>query len=202
MAKLDEKALAVARIYCRAMLDLAESQGAGETLGSELRELTGLMASDPGFAGFVASPLVGEKARERSLETMFRGRASDLLVDSLQILNRKGRLALLPTVAALYDEAHRERHGRAEVRVKTAVPLDADLRAKLIAQVRKTTGKTPELVEEVVPGLLGGLVLRIGDRKIDASVRRRLDGLAEALETRSAREIFKTRLEGDAAPAA
>ncbi len=167
---------------------------AGELL-DELRELVDLMDRDEVFAAFVESPMVDASQRTASIETLFRNKASDLLVDSLQVLNHKGRLQILPTLYAGYREMHNERVDRIDVHVTTAVPLTAKVRKRLIAQVAKDReGKEALLIETVDESIIGGMVVRIADRKIDASVRREIHGLRDLLHWRATHIIHAERL--------
>ncbi|MGH9361526.1 MAG: ATP synthase F1 subunit delta [Thermoanaerobaculia bacterium] len=198
MARVDERQLALARVYARALLALAEERGESETLLAELGELARHLDRDPEFAEFIASPLVDDERRRETLEQIFRGRASDLLVDALQVLNRKGRLGVLRTVAEAFRRELREARGLVDVRVRTAVPLPPPLRVRLVETVRRFSGGTPELAEVVDPKVLGGLVVELEGKKLDASLAARLRELGAALARRASEEILRRR----AAPAA
>ena len=193
MARVEERRFALARVYAEAMLDVAEEQGAAEEVLAELEELRRYAESHDDFTAFLTSPTVDEEARRGVLERLLRGRASDLLVDALQVVNRKGRLGLLPTIAAAYAAALDELRGRIEVAVASALALDDDQRRRLVSALGRYTGKQARLREAVEPKLLGGLVLRIGDHKIDNSVASRLHALAEALSARASAEIWSGR---------
>lgn len=188
----NEKHLAVAKVYAEALLELAEGQGTAEALGEELADLAGQIERDEQFRAFLQSPLVDASKRRDAIESLFRGRLSDLLVDGLQIMNRKRRLALLPTVAQVYH-AELDRHlGRVEVEVTTAVPLDGDQRRRIEEAVATHLGKKPILRESVDASLIGGIVFQIGDRKIDETVATLLHTLSGALRTRASREHAET----------
>lgn len=189
MANVEDHPGGVAQVYARALLALAEERGAADELLSELDGLAGLVERNDDFRSFLESPLVDAKARTRTFETLFRGRASDLLVDALQVIDRKGRLGLLAEIAAAYRALHRELKGRVQVFVTTAVPLGEALRADLRAAAARYTGKEPELVEAVDPGLLGGLVVRVGDERIDTSLKMRLRNLSGTLLRRASQEL-------------
>lgn len=193
MAKVDTKDLGVGRLYAEAMLSVAEEGGQGEALLEELTGLVSYLDRSPDLARFFSSPLVDEEARTRVIEDAFRGKASDLLVDSLQVINRKGRLDALRGIAEAYRIAYRDRHGIMDVHVKSAVPLTEAQRARLTAALASSSRRTPALIEEVDPSLLGGLVIEIEGRKIDASVASRLHDLSEALLLRASREIHSGR---------
>jgi F-type H+-transporting ATPase subunit delta len=191
MASVDDRDLALGRLYAEAMLDLAEEHGQGDALLDELKDLVAFLDQNPGLDDFLSSPLVDDQARARVIEEMFRGKASDLLVDSLQVINRKGRLAYLRAIAEAYRIAHRDLRGWVDVRVRTAVPLTEVLRNRVKDAIAASTGKKPTLIERVDPSLIGGMVIEVEGRKIDASVASRLHDLSEALMTRASGEIHR-----------
>jgi F-type H+-transporting ATPase subunit delta len=193
MASVDDRELALGRIYAKAMLDLAEERGEADALLDELAAVVEYLDRDPDFERFLASPLIDEKDRAASVETLLRGRASDLLVDALQVINRKGRLGALRAIAEAYRQEHRDLRGLVDVYVKTAVPLTGPLRERLAAAVVRFTGKRPDLFERVDPAILGGMVVDVAGQKIDASVAARLREMGAALARRASEEIFRRR---------
>lgn len=184
---------AVAAVYAEAMLGLAERRGEADGLRAELDALARLARTQPAFAAFLANPLIDEDRRAASLERMLRGKASDLLVDALQVINRKGRISLLPAIAAAYNARHDALRGVIEVRVASAVPLDGGQRERLRSAVRAKTGREARLTESVEPELLGGLVVRLDDRKVDGTIATYLRTLMAALIARATREILSGR---------
>lgn len=188
-ARHDNQTLAVARPYAEALLAIAEEAGSADQVREELEAIERLAAGNPDFAEYLVNPAVDAEARKNGLERMFRGKASDLVVDTLQVMNRKGRAALAPAVAAAYRALHDRREHRVEVRVTSAVPLDDAQRRRLAAAIERGTGLTPSLVERVDASLVGGLVVALGDTKVDASLARRLENLSEALRERASRQL-------------
>ena len=189
MANVIDKEIAVARIYSDSMLKLAEARGEADDLLAELLELSSELEKNPELEIFFSSPRIDAKAREKTLEKIFRGRASDLLVDSLQILNRKERLGLVRTMAETFRLAHEALRGRIDVHVKTAVPLGEKMRETLKEVASRHAGKEADLIETVDESILGGMIVRIGDEKFDSSVATRLKSLGAALTERASEEV-------------
>ena len=199
MAKFDDRQRAVARVYARALLEVAAEAGQDAEVREELDSLEALYEADPGFRDFLSNPAVDAADRRRSLDVLFRSRLSPVTVDALQVLNRKDRSALLPAVVEAYRDVHDRLCKRVEVRVRSARPLSEAQRQSLAAAVRERSGLEPSFVETVEPSLVGGLVVQIGDEKTDGSVVTRLRNLGEALLDRASREIHSgTYVEGTA----
>ena len=195
MAKVDEKQVAVARVYSQSLLNLAATNEQAESLLDEMNGLLEVLAAQPAFAEYFKSPLVDPKERGNAIERLLRGRASDLLVDSVQVLGQHGRLGLFETVVEGFRTGVQARQGRVDVEVTTAVPLDAALRDQLKAALMSLSdGQAPDLVEKVDPELLGGMVVRIGDRRIDTTLKKDLKTVRARLADRAAREIYGGRL--------
>jgi F-type H+-transporting ATPase subunit delta len=189
MAKIDDRDLAVGRLYAEAMLGLAEERGQSDALLDELKELVEFLDQNPKVEHFLASQMVDEEGRARVLDDLLRGQASDLLLDSLQVINRKGRLGQLRAIAESYRIALRDLRGWVDVHVRTAVPLDEAQRTRLQDVLAASTGRKPTLFERIDPSLIGGIVVEVAGRKFDASVASRLHDLSEALLARASREI-------------
>jgi len=189
----NDRELSIAHIYSKAMLDLAEEQGAADSLLEELQGLVEYLGLNPDLERFLASPLVDDKDRGAVLEKSFRGKTSDLLLDSLQVVNRKGRLSLLRAIVEGYRAEHRKLRGMVEAHVRTAVPLSDALRARVRESVARHVGRQPILLEKVDPALIGGIVIEVGDEKIDGSVFHKLRELGKALELRASQEIVRSR---------
>jgi len=171
------------------MVELAESQGQADSLLEELHEVAALAETDPQLGTFLSSPTVDATARARVIETAFRGKASDLLVDSLQVLNRKDRLGLLQALYVTYRLAHEELRNIIDVDVTTAVALSDGMRARIRELVTAMSGKQAELIEKVDESVLGGITLRIGDDKLDSTVLMKLRKLSTAMQERASHEI-------------
>lgn len=193
MAKVDDRDLDVAGVYARSMLELAEQRGEADALQEELDDLTKYLAQNSELEEFLGSPLVDAKVRAQSIEKAFRGRASDLLVDALQVINRKGRLGLLSAIAKSYLNEYRERRGLVEAAVSTVVPLTAPQRSALVEAITRFSGKRPILTEKIDPALIGGIVVEVAGRKLDTSVAARLRNLSAALSRRASQEIHSGR---------
>jgi F-type H+-transporting ATPase subunit delta len=186
---VDEQELAVAGVYARALLGLAVDHEEAETIETELADLVRVLAAEPEIESYLTSPLVDEEARAAALESAFRTRLSELVVNTLQVMNSKGRLGLLRALAESYRLENEERRGEVDVEVTTAIELSDDLRRRIAVAASRFAGRRARLVERVEPDLLGGLVLRIGDRKIDSSLARQIHGAREGFLERASQEL-------------
>lgn len=188
---IDNNARALGRLYGKSLLDAATATGPAEAeaLSAELSELGNLLDREPDFEAFLASPSVDAKLKTAAIEKIFRGRSSDLLTDALQVIGRKGRLAGLRAIVAGFAAEYRDARGILSATVETARPLSAAQRADLVAAIGAYTGKSIEITEVLNPALLGGIVVRAGDERIDGTAASALARFSARLDGRAASEI-------------
>lgn len=175
----------LARVYAEALATAALRSGgeaAVTTVGEELNAfVTQVLDAHPAVEAYLVSPVVGRKAKTAALEAALTGHASDLLRGLFAVLARNNRLDLTRGIAAAYRDLLDERAGRVRVRVTTAVDLTDDQKSALVATLTAALNKHPVLDTRVDPSLLGGMVVQLGDRVIDNSVRTRLSNLRTLL---------------------
>lgn len=186
MPLLDTQPDAVANTYARALFDLAIQQGGqerAESMSGELEDIVELARADAHFSEFLASRVLGVKERDASLERIFAGRCSPLVLNFLRLLNRKGRLSHLPPITQAFDALVQEQFGRVEVDVYTPAPIDDAQLRSIRDRLAAALGKEPVIHPYTDPGMIGGVKLRIGDQLIDASVSARLRQMRDRLGT-------------------
>jgi F-type H+-transporting ATPase subunit delta len=167
----------VLRRYAVALLELASKAGAVDRVQRDLSALAETIASQEGLAEHLASPRVTRAQKAKLLSAALGAGKRDLVRSTVLLLVDKGRAGLVPELASVFDEAAREASGQAVAQVTSAVPLDAELRGRLIERLCAVSGRKITVEERVDAELLGGLRVLIGSRMIDGSVKRRLDEL-------------------------
>lgn len=172
---------AAARRYAQAVFELAREQGSLDAWHRELQVLNTIFG-DPATARLLEDPKLHE-AQQRQLlsQRLGENQVSPLALNLLFLLVRRNRLSLLPRIFEVFNEMYNKEKGIVIADVISAVPLDEAQQRKVIAGLSKMTGKTIQMRLREDPGILGGLVTRIGDELIDASVATRLSDLAERL---------------------
>lgn len=180
----------VADTYAEALLASAQQHNEADELAQEFADLIRYVRDDETFVRFLESAVVDEDQRRESLRRIFgHERVSRLLCNFLLVLNDRGRLPLLSAIYESYRRQLDVLRGRQEVHVTTAVPLTAEQRRQVQQAISVSIEREAILVERVEPGLLGGLVLEMANRRMDASIRHRLDELAEHIRRSGMREV-------------
>ncbi len=179
---LDDTMSTGARAYAEALLNLAERDGKADAVLDELEAVQSeILDHYPTLAEQLRSPSVQAAEKDRLLVTILSGRADEMTVKFLRLLNRNGRLELLGPILRQGRTLRDRRLNRRAVLVQSAVELDDVQRHQLIERLRTQLGAEPVVRYEVDPTLLGGLVVRLGDQVYDASLRAQLKRMRRRL---------------------
>ncbi len=179
---MDATSLRVARVYAEALLDAAQQRNQTDQVLGELGSLVeDVFKADPLLESFLASGSISRKPKAEAIRRAFEGKASDAFLNFLLVLNDNQRLDLLRAILRTARDLRDLRAGRLPVLVTSAAPLADDQRDQLLHDLRARYNKEPVLTLRVDPGLLGGLVVRVGDWVYDASVRTRLENIKKQL---------------------
>ena len=172
----------VAAVYARALLDAAADSGVVEPVRRALGDFVSAYLASASLRDVLADPQVNTAAKRRILAEITRD-GQPLVANALQLLLERGRFAIVADVRQAYDALAAVGADQIEVEVTSAMKLSPETRKKIIARVAETTGRKVELAERVDPGILGGLVLRVGDVIVDTSVQARIRQLRRRLAT-------------------
>jgi F-type H+-transporting ATPase subunit delta len=171
----------LARVYAEALLALAQQEGKADEIAGELQTVAvDVVGKTPAVAQFLDNPAITAAVKMPALGDAFGG-ASDLFKKFLHVLTQNNRLGLLRDVHAAYQAIRDQQAGRVRVLVRTAAALSDAQTNDLKATLAGNLNKEPILNVRVEPELLGGLIVQIGDRVYDTSVRTRLDNLRNTL---------------------
>jgi len=162
----------VAARYAKSLLDLAQEMGTLATIKQDMDLLANTMAGSRDLRLLLRNPIVKHDKKLSILNAVFQGKVSETLTRFFQILTSKNREAALEHIGTEFLAQYNALMGVQVAEVTSAVPLTAETRAEIEKMVTRQTGLTQvSLTEKVDASLIGGFVLRIGDRQIDDSVR-------------------------------
>jgi F-type H+-transporting ATPase subunit delta len=171
----------LARRYSAALFAVAQDANAVETVVSEVDAVVAALASDPALQEFFGSPVIDRAQKTQILQSSFHGRVGEIVEHFLILLVRKRRENLLGTIARQMHELLDSAAGRSIAEISTPAPLTpaelADLARRLSHVYKRTI--VPEA--KVDPGLLGGIIMQVGDRYVDGSVSGKLEEIRRHL---------------------
>jgi F-type H+-transporting ATPase subunit delta len=169
-----------ARRYAEAAFEVATRDKTVERWRSELETAAAIVANEKvGHA--LANPSVPLEDRTATAEKTFSKIVSRPVLNLIGLMLRRGRIEELPRLAAEFRRLDNAQQGITLATVTSASPLSKDEIAAVAKRMEAITGGQVELEVQVDPSLLGGLVVRVGDRLIDGSVRSRLERLRNQL---------------------
>lgn len=167
--------------YARAVFEIAQEQKELEAFGQQLKSVREVIASESDLAMFMYHPHIKPEAKKEVVEKLFSGQLAEDLYKFLLLLIDKRRESLLGQIAEAYEALANEAQNIVEAKVLAARPLSPKLQEKLTRRLCDTTGKTVNVTTKVDAGILGGLVVQIGDKLIDGSVVRQMKTLRQSL---------------------
>ena len=167
--------------YARALLDLANEKQQGEAVGHELAELGKVIEGNKSLASFLSDPGISAADRTELLNKVFKGRVSPLVMNTMGVLNSKGRLGLLHAITDAYQELLDEQLGKIEVDVIVAHRLDSAALEQVRQRISQALKKDAIVHQYVDEKIIGGMIVRVDDKLIDASVKSQLEAMKRQL---------------------
>ena len=181
MAKL------VGATYGEALFELAVEEGREEELMNEVILLRELLSENPDFGKLMNHPKVLKEDKLEVLEAVFKGRVSEELVGFLHLIVSKDRYGEIDSILEYFIDEVKQVKGIGVAYVATALDLSEAKKKEVEQKLLSTTSFTRmEMHYQVDESLIGGMVIRIGDRVVDSSIRSKLSGLE--------RELLKVQL--------
>jgi F-type H+-transporting ATPase subunit delta len=163
--------------YATPLLELAEEQNILEKVHADLSNFISLCKESRDLSLMLSSPIISNLKKADILSKIFKGRVNDLTSNFFQLVAKKGRENILPEIAEEFIKIYNEKKGLQEATVITTVALDDVTRAAFSKLVTDVTGKKAILKEKIDKDLIGGYIVKLGDRQIDDSVGGKLKDL-------------------------
>lgn len=143
----------------------------------EMCAVDAVLSNSPELVKLMKTPTVEKDEKLALMSELFKNKVSDYTYRFLMVLTESGRISEFGGINRYFNKLCNEKLGIAEVTVVTTEPLDDAMKAKIKLKMTKITGKTIILKECIDPKLIGGIVLKYGDRTFDGSVKARLEAM-------------------------
>jgi F-type H+-transporting ATPase subunit delta len=164
--------------YVKSLLGLAVEKNALDQVHEDMKTFAKLCEENRDFTLMLRNPIIKHDKKREILEKIFSGKVHALTMAILDIITRKNREPLLPEIAKEFHLAYNEYKGVGQASIITATPLDATLRAEFEKIAKSLSDKKQvELKESVDKEMIGGFILNVGDRQVDASIKNKLKSL-------------------------
>lgn len=178
--------------YAKSLIDLSIERGQLEQVFADMQLLQQICKGNPDFVNLLRSPVVNADTKTKIVKAVTTGKISELTDSFISLLIRKARESNLPEISSAFIDQYKKHKDIHTVSLTTAVAIDDAVRNAILQQVKKASGYDKiELEEKVNEDIIGGFVLQLGDKLIDASISYDLKEIAKQFENNDF--IYKIR---------
>jgi F-type H+-transporting ATPase subunit delta len=175
----------VAYRYAKSLLQLAQEKNVLDFIVHDMALFAKVCAENHAFANTLKSPIITPDKKLSILKKIFEGKTNPLTFSLFEIIAKKNRAEYLHEIAVSFAGQYRELKGILSGEVVTPFAINDELRGQFKSLVSKAYGKEVELKEKVDKDIIGGFILKVGDRQIDESVKNKLQKLKNKFKDNS-----------------
>jgi ATP synthase F1 delta subunit len=166
----------IAGVYARSLFEVAKDQGKLDEVRDQLTAIADALAESREMQQFFFSPYFSTTEKEEGLEKVVSG-ADPVVLNFLKLLIENHRMPVLFRVRDEFEQLWEQENKLLPVQVTSAIELDKATVKQIGDKIAEQTGRKVDLSAEVEPDILGGIVVRVGNSVLDASIRNRLEQL-------------------------
>jgi F-type H+-transporting ATPase subunit delta len=170
----------IAQVYSRSLFEVAKEQGKLDVMRDELHAFVDALDSNRELQVFLFSPYFSTAEKKEGLHKVVVD-ADDAFVNFLELLVEKHRMPVVFRIRRQFEELWQDENRLLPVQVTSAIELDDETVEQISSRIAEQTDRRIELSTEVNPEILGGIVLRVGNSILDASIRNRLEQVRRQL---------------------
>jgi F-type H+-transporting ATPase subunit delta len=172
----------ISKRYARAFFEIAEEEKQLEQYYKELGQFSSIIAENKDLGGFLANPVFEQDSKKNVLEKIIgKLSLSPMTINFLKLLIDKKRIDVLSDIEICYRQMMDESLQKVGVNIKTAFPLSREMQDFISVNLEKVTGRKVEVTVENDTGLLGGIVIGVGDTLYDGSIKNQLNNMRNLL---------------------
>jgi F-type H+-transporting ATPase subunit delta len=175
----------VASRYAKALLDLSVEKGQLEAVYADMVQVKDVCENSKEFVNFLNSPIIKSDKKIATIKAVFDGKLNAITLGFLTIVTSKRRESVIPQMAAEFVDQYRTHKNILTAVITSANGLDAAMKQKALELVKAQSNGEVELVEKIDANIIGGFVLKIGDKQLDKSVARQLSNLKKELTNKA-----------------
>jgi ATP synthase F1 delta subunit len=172
----------IASVYARSLFEVAKEDGKLDPVREQLGQFADALADDRELQVFFFSPYFSTEEKKDGLRKVIDG-ADPAILNFFELLVENHRMPVLFRIRRDYDQLWERENKLLPVQITSAVELDDEIAQRIGDQIGRQTGQRVELTKTVDPDIIGGLVLRVGNSILDASIRNRLENLRKNVAT-------------------
>ncbi|MEL1245996.1 ATP synthase F1 subunit delta [Flavobacterium sp. DGU11] len=155
--------------YAKAILEMSQASGTAVQVSEDMALMAETLKGNAELKSFIGNPTIKADVKEAALKEVFAG-TQNITQGLFHLLHENKRFNILEQIAIEYKVQFDEMNGEEAATVTTAFPITPELEAKVLAKVKEFSDKKITLKNVVDPSIIGGFILRIGDKQFNASV--------------------------------
>ena len=163
--------------YAKSLISISKEQNSLETSFNDMLLVSSVCSSNKDFVNLLKTPIVKTDLKIKIFNELLAKSISDLTLSFIILIAKKKREILLPEIAECFIALYKNNKNIKEVSVVTAKPLDDDLRKEVMSYIEKQSNSKIELEEIIDESLIGGAIIRMDDKQLDASISSKLKSL-------------------------
>lgn len=167
----------VAARYAKSFLDLALEQGGLDKAHTDMQYISSVCKSNPDFVIFLKSPIINTDKKQAVLKEVFKGKLDKLTDAYVHLITNKKREMYLAEIAESFVTQYNEKKKILTAVVTTANGIDEATRKQVMALIKGEGTSDVILEEKINKDLIGGFIIRVGDKQVDASIARKLQNM-------------------------
>tara|TARA_B100001287_G_scaffold169919_1_gene142968 strand:- start:28234 stop:28779 length:546 start_codon:yes stop_codon:yes gene_type:complete len=175
------KAIKLSNRYAKSLADIALKNNAMDATLQDMKLVLEACKSISELRQLLRSPIIKTKKKIKIIQEIFSSRISVTTLNFIEMITVKKREAFLQTIAESFIVIYKRINQIETVTVTSVNPLEQDYKERLIAEVKKTGCKKVELIEKTSSDLIGGVIIKYGDKQIDASIKTKINRLKKTL---------------------
>jgi len=166
----------IAQVYSRSLFEAARERDNLDEVRDQLAQVAGALAEDRDLQTFFFSPYFSTEEKKDGLRKAITG-ADELVANFMELLIENHRMPVIFRIRRVFDGLWAKERKLLPVQITSAVELDEKVAKEIASQIGERTGRKVDLATEVEPDILGGIIVRVGNSILDASIRNRLERL-------------------------
>ncbi|NNM16238.1 MAG: ATP synthase F1 subunit delta [Bacteroidia bacterium] len=167
----------VAKRYAKALFDLATEKNSLDAVYNDINLINDSISDSKDLGLLLKTPIVTSDRKEKVMDSLFGGKVNELTHAYLKLIVGKGRESAIPDIASEFISQYKNEKGITTANVTTAVPLHSDTKSAIVKLIEDATKMQVELVDKVDADMIGGYIIKVGDRQFDTSINRKLEEL-------------------------
>ncbi len=171
----------IASRYSKSLIDLAVEKNQLEDIKADMELFAKVCNENRDFVLMLNNPILESLRKAAIIKKVFKGKVQEMTSLFFDIVSRKHRESVLPEMAKVFKQLYNEHKGIITAEVTTTFKLDDSLRSEVIRIVKEISNKEVELSEKVDEALIGGFLIRVGDKQIDETIQSKLNDLRREL---------------------